>query len=84
MNRTAETQRREGGTPMPVVEDFTILAPGSEVAGEGRVERCPRCGRNGVKERVDGEAMFLHGSSTELMSDGLLEMPGECCPDDEI
>jgi hypothetical protein len=68
---------------MPVVEDFTILASGAEVAGEGRVEKCPSCGRNGVRERVNGQSFFLHSSTTELMSDGLLETPGECCPTDE-
>ena len=68
---------------MPMVEDFTILATGSEVAGEGRVERCPRCGRNGIRERIDGEPTFLHSSSTELMSDGRLVTPEDCCPSDD-
>jgi hypothetical protein len=64
---------------MPVLEDFTGLAPGAEVVGEGRVESCPRCGRNGVRERVDGQPKILHAQATELMSDGLLVTPEDCC-----
>jgi len=65
---------------MPVLEDFTVLMPGAEVAGEGLVERCPRCGRNGVRERVDGQTKLLHAWAMELMSDGLLVIPEDCCP----
>jgi len=64
---------------MPIVEDLTVLTAGSDAA-EGLVERCPRCGRNGVRERLDGEAKFLHAFSMELMSDGLLIVPEDCCP----
>ena len=65
---------------MLVLEDLTGLELGAEVGGEGRVERCPRCGRKGVRERVDGERMFVHGRSSELMSDGLLVTADDCCP----
>ena len=65
---------------MTVMEDLTMLKSGSEAAGEGRVERCPRCGRNGVREVVDGAPKFLHAFSTELMSDGLLVKPEDSCP----
>jgi predicted metalloprotease len=65
---------------MTVMEDLTVFTAGSEASGEGRIERCPRCGRNGVREVVDGEQKFLHAFSTELMSDGLLVTPEDCCP----
>ena len=64
---------------MPVVEDFTALDPGIDVEGEGRVERCPRCGRNAVREDIGGETHFVHAQCYELMSDGLLVTPEECC-----
>jgi len=67
---------------MLVLEDFTVLSPGAEVAGEGSVERCPRCGRSGLRERVGGEPTFLHAQSSEVMSDGLLVTPEDCCADD--
>ena len=68
---------------MPVLEDFTVLARGAEAVSEGRVERCPRCGRNGVREPVDGRMKFLHAQAFELMSDGLLVTPEDCCPSEE-
>ena len=67
---------------MPVVEDFTTLAPGAEVAGEGSVARCPRCGRNGVRELFRGRTEFVHSQESELMCDGLL-VTEDCCSEDD-
>jgi len=65
---------------MLVMEDLTGLELGAEVGGEGRVERCPLCGRKGVRERVDGKRTFVHTRSSELLSDGLLVTAEDCCP----
>ena len=61
------------------VEDFTLLRPGFEIVGGTRVEPCPFCGRSGIRERVDGEAKVLHRQTSELMCDGLLVIPEDCC-----
>ena len=67
---------------MLVVEDFTVLEQGAEVAGDGRVATCPRCGRNGVRESVEGRTEWIHSQESELMSDGLL-VTLDCCASEE-
>ena len=62
-----------------VTDDYTRLAPGTPILGCGCVERCPRCGRNGLREHLAGQDAILHTEVTELMSDGLLVVPGDCC-----
>jgi hypothetical protein len=56
-----------------VLEDFTSTELGAAV------ERCPRCGRNGVRESTRSGTVFLHKQSSELMCDGMLEEPTDCC-----
>src|SRR5206468_382456 len=80
--RSDRARAGHGVEPMPVVEDFTVAAPGIEIDGEGRVERCPVCGRNGVREDVGSRTKYLHAQAYELMSDGLLVTPEECCVGD--
>jgi hypothetical protein len=60
-----------------VVEDFTSTEQGADV------ERCPRCGRNGVREKTRNGSLYLHKQTSELMSDGMLEEPTDCCTVDE-
>jgi hypothetical protein len=64
---------------LTVIDDYTVLEIGTVIAGWGRVERCPRCGRNGLRERLEGHEAILHTETSELMSDGLLVVPGDCC-----
>jgi hypothetical protein len=69
----------ERGTMNATVEDFTLLSPGFEIVGGATVEPCPFCGRSGIRERIDGEAKVLHRQTSELMCDGLLVTPEDCC-----
>jgi hypothetical protein len=56
---------------MICVDDFTKLDEGRFVPIEGRVERCPRCGRNGIEEHPVGSiAYFLHVQASEILPDG--------------
>lgn len=65
---------------MVQVEDYTELPNGFEVPLEGRVDTCPRCGRNGIEEHpLFGAPYFLHQQTTELQSDGLRTDPLDCC-----
>jgi hypothetical protein len=65
---------------MVQVEDFTSLPSGFEVPLEGRVQTCPRCGRNGIEEHPEcGDPYFLHRQTTDLQSDGMLTEPLDCC-----
>jgi|PersoiStandDraft_1058852.scaffolds.fasta_scaffold24753_2 hypothetical protein len=62
------------------LEDFTGLAVGVLVPTEGDVERCPVCGRNGVRESLAGGGCeWVHVESSEMLGDGLLVKPLECC-----
>jgi hypothetical protein len=62
------------------VEDFTQLPEGRFVPIEGRVERCPRCGRNGIEEHPLGTApYFLHVQVSEILPDGMLDEAVDCC-----
>ncbi len=66
---------------MQYVENFTTLPAGTTVWPEGQVERCPKCGRQGIEQVVMecGERIFLHAQTSELLSDGLLIEPQESC-----
>lgn len=66
--------------PIMTVEDFTSLPEGFSVVLEGRVAVCPRCRRNGVEEhRPDGTAYFVHVQTSEVLGDGMLTEPHDCC-----
>jgi hypothetical protein len=61
-------------------EDFTGLPAGIEVALAGYVDRCPRCGRNGIEQRSDdGSRTILHVQASELFGDGMRVEPIDCC-----
>ena len=63
-----------------IVEDFTSLQRGFEVPQEGRVEVCPRCGRNGIEEHpLCGSPYFLHVLGSSLLSDGMICEPIDRC-----
>jgi hypothetical protein len=65
---------------MLTIEDFTKLPEGLVVALEGRVGRCPICGRNGIERvQTDGRGIYLHLQTSEILSDGLLIEPRDCC-----
>jgi hypothetical protein len=71
------------GAAMIVIQDFTKLSEGITVPSEGRVSRCPKCGRNGVERRPGGPAApvvtFLHIQASRLFGDGMLTEPEDCC-----
>jgi hypothetical protein len=46
---------------------------------EGRVDRCPECGRNGIEHDEPDTLFFVHVQGTELLSDGMLTEPRDCC-----
>ena len=63
-----------------IVEDFTSLQPGFIVPAEGRVEVCPRCGRNGIEEHPQcGDPYFLHIQASSVLSDGMICEPIDRC-----
>jgi hypothetical protein len=62
------------------VDDFTKLPEGWFVPIEGRVERCPRCGRNGIEEHpVASIPYFLHVQVSEVLPDGMRDEGLDCC-----
>ncbi len=62
------------------VEDFTSLQRGFEVPLAGRIEACPRCGRNGIEERPECAApYFLHVLATDVLGDGMRVEPLDSC-----
>jgi hypothetical protein len=62
------------------IEDFTDRKPGSRVPGEGRVDRCPRCGRTGLwRQRHDGTLRIVHVQAAHLFGDGMRVEPEDCC-----
>jgi hypothetical protein len=62
------------------VEDFTELPVGRLVTLEGRVDRCPRCGRNGIEEHpAVSAAYFLHVQGSEILPDGMRDEALDCC-----
>ncbi len=65
---------------MITIEDFTLLPVGFVVALEGRVVRCPRCGRNGVLKCPEEAAPFcIHAEETSVLGDGMRTDPTDCC-----
>jgi len=65
---------------MVFVEDFTRITAGREVPLEGRVRRCPRCGRSGVEQHsADGLPLVVHIQVSEVLGDGMLVEPRDCC-----
>ncbi|HYK42170.1 MAG TPA: hypothetical protein VE007_07240 [Thermoanaerobaculia bacterium] len=65
---------------MFAVEDFTRLPVGTDTPVEGRVDRCPKCGRNGVPvSGNDGAASYLHVQTSEVIGDGMFTEPKDCC-----
>lgn len=67
---------------MLVIQDFTKLSEGMTVPSEGRVSRCPKCGRNGIERRLglaDPIVTFLHVQASRLFGDGMLTEPEDCC-----
>jgi hypothetical protein len=64
---------------MVMLQDFTALSRGSDVPLEGRVDRCPQCGRNGIEHAEPDTLFFVHLQETELLSDGMLTEPRDCC-----
>jgi hypothetical protein len=64
---------------MVTLQDFTKLSRGSEVPLEGRVGICPKCGRNGVEHSEPEVLFFVHAQETELLGDGMLTEPRDCC-----
>ena len=67
---------------MLVIQDFTKLSEGVTVPSEGRVSRCPKCGRNGIERRpgpMQPLLTFLHVQASRLFGDGMLTEPEDCC-----
>jgi hypothetical protein len=66
---------------MTSVEDFTGLALGAEVALEGRVSRCSRCGRNGIEQgRGEGLSYYvIHVQTSRVLGDGMRIEPRDFC-----
>ncbi len=63
------------------VEDFTELPVGRLVPLEGKVERCPRCGRNGIEEHpACRDAYFLHVQASRILPDGMWDEAIDRCP----
>jgi hypothetical protein len=62
------------------VEDFTQLPEGRLVPLEGKVERCPRCGRNGIEAHPAADVpYFLHVQASEILPDGMRDEALDCC-----
>ena len=65
---------------MLTTEDFTRMPEGLLVPLAGRVGRCPRCARTGVEARTEsGMATYVHVQTSEVMCDGMLVEPQDCC-----
>ncbi len=71
---------------MQYIEDFTSLPAGTISWPEGQVERCPMCGRTGIEQIISehGARVFVHAQSSEILSDGMLVEPQECCTVTEV
>ena len=66
---------------MRTVENFTQASIGTEERSQGTIEECPRCGRAGVMEFLaEGALEFVHVETEEVMGDGMLVKPIDCCP----
>lgn len=65
---------------MAVLEDFTRISAGQDIALEGHVERCPRCGRSGIEQHLDGgNPVYVHAQTSEILGDGMRVEPQDCC-----
>ena len=64
---------------MTTLEDFTSLPRGCEVLLAGRVETCPRCGRNGIESRGFSAGCIIHTQETDLRGDGMRTDPVDVC-----
>lgn len=65
---------------MLVIEDFTKLCEGVRIPSEGRVTRCPDCGRNGVRRtRSDGTVRFVHIQTSQVFGDGMRTETADGC-----
>jgi hypothetical protein len=71
---------------MTTFEDFTVFPRGCEVLMAGRIETCPRCGRNGIESRENDRACFVHSQETDVRGDGMRVEPVDRCvmSEDEI
>lgn len=62
------------------LEDYTQLPQGFVAPLEGRVDRCPCCGRNGIEEHPSlGAPYFLHIQVSEVLPDGMRDEPVDSC-----
>lgn len=62
------------------IEDFTEFNEGTLIAEDGPIDRCPRCGRNGLRRlRTDGTIRFVHVESARMFADGLRVQPEDSC-----
>ncbi len=64
---------------MVTLQDFTALSRGIDVPLEGRVDRCPKCGRNGIEHAEPHTLFFVHVQESEVFGDGMLTEPRDCC-----
>ena len=65
---------------MILLETYTDQTPGAFPGLEAVVELCPRCGRPGVERRTAEGRICVHTETSQLLADGLLTVPIECCP----
>lgn len=62
------------------IEDFTEFDQGIMIAEDGLIDRCPRCGRNGLRRpRADGTIRFVHLESRRMFADGLRVESEDSC-----
>jgi hypothetical protein len=65
---------------MTNLEDFTLYPLGCELPLAGRVQTCPRCGRNGIeKNPAGGPPYFVHLQLCEILADGMRTEPVDRC-----
>ncbi len=64
---------------MTTFEDFTSLPRGCEVLLAGRVDTCPRCGRNGIESSEGHLTCFIHTQETDVSGDGMRTDPVDVC-----
>jgi len=66
---------------MRTFENFTTASVGTRGPLEGTIALCPACGRAGILEHLaDGAAEFVHVETEEVLGDGMLVEPIDCCP----
>jgi hypothetical protein len=65
---------------MIVLEDFTGVGVGRDIPVEGHIRRCPLCGRSAVEQpSKDGTPLFVHAQISQVLGDGMLTEPRDCC-----